>query len=50
MTHQVMRLANQLFAGKTTDLNKGIVAVSDIAVQISGGNKPLILGKGVLSR
>ncbi len=46
MAHQIVRLADQLFASKATDLDKSVVAVGDIAVQVGGGNQPFICGEG----
>ena len=46
MTYQVVRLAYQFLIGKTTDRDKGIVAVGNAAIQVGGGDKPLFIGKG----
>jgi hypothetical protein len=41
MAHDVVRAANQLFAAETADRNELVIAVSDLAMGIGGGNKPL---------
>ncbi|MOA54965.1 hypothetical protein D3C78_1786710 [compost metagenome] len=41
-----MGLADQLVVGKPADLDEGVVAVSDAAVEVGGGNQALIAGEG----
>jgi len=45
VAHQVMRLPQQLFAGKATDGNEGVVAIGDLAVQVGGGDQSFPSGK-----
>lgn len=42
VAHQVVRRTGQFFAGETTDLDEGIVAVSDHTFGIGGGDQPLL--------
>jgi hypothetical protein len=42
MTNQVVRRTNQLIAAKATDLDKGVIAVADLAFEVSGRNQPLL--------
>jgi hypothetical protein len=41
-----VRCANQFLAGKSTDLDKCIVAVGDHAFGIGSGNQPLLSREG----
>ncbi|MCY1438210.1 hypothetical protein D9M71_544020 [compost metagenome] len=42
VAHQVVWRAGQLLAGETTDIDEGIVAVSDHTLGIGGGDQPLL--------
>ncbi|MNR38555.1 hypothetical protein D3C85_1566650 [compost metagenome] len=46
MAHQVVGLADQLVVGEPADRHESVVAVGDAAVEVSGGNQALIVGKG----
>nr|GFD52143.1 hypothetical protein [Tanacetum cinerariifolium] len=43
---QVVWLADQLLAGKTAEGDKGVIAVGDMAAEVSGGDEALAGGKG----
>jgi hypothetical protein len=40
-----MGLADQFVVGETADGNKGIIAISDAAIEVSGGDQSLVGGK-----
>ncbi|MNE18579.1 hypothetical protein D3C80_1116230 [compost metagenome] len=42
VAHQVVRCAHQLFAGKTTDLDEGVVAIGDDTLGIGGRDQTLL--------
>ncbi|MOA06351.1 hypothetical protein D3C78_1259820 [compost metagenome] len=46
VAYQVMRLANQLFAGEAADRDEGIVAIGDLAVQVGRRDQAFRSGKG----
>lgn len=46
MAHEVVRLADQLLAGEAADLDEGIVAVADLAVEVGGGNQAFFRREG----
>ncbi|MNZ85733.1 hypothetical protein D3C78_1045360 [compost metagenome] len=43
VTDDIVRAADQLFATETADGYQFIVAVGQVAVQVSGGNQPLLV-------
>ncbi|MNF02504.1 hypothetical protein D3C80_2016580 [compost metagenome] len=42
MADDIVRLAEQLFAGEAADGDEGVVAVGDLAVEVGGGNQSFI--------
>ncbi len=46
MAHEVVRLADQLLAGEAADLDKGVIAVADLAVEVGGGNQAFVSWEG----
>ena len=49
MAHEVVRCAQQLFALEPADVDEGLIAVSDLALQIGGGDQALLSGEGALA-
>src|SRR5690606_33929741 len=49
MPHEVVRLADQFLARETAYLDECIVAVGDLAVEVSGGNQAVFGRKGSFS-
>ncbi len=49
VAHHVVRAADQLFPGEATDVHKSVIAVSDDAFEVGGGDQPLGLGEGAFS-
>lgn len=46
MAHEVVRLADQFLAGEAADLDEGVIAVGDLAIEVGGGNQAFISGEG----
>jgi len=45
VAHEVVRLADQFLAGEAADLDEGVIAVGDLAIEVGGGNQATVRRK-----